>query len=82
MARLAAGLRAAVTSTRVFETGLYLHSPAAAISTSHGFGFQHPLTQQRGFSGSAAADSEARPPFPPFTFETAKEKVSRAMRLH
>jgi len=73
----AATRRSLPSSGRVgFGTPLQLQALQVTISSSHGSQHQQSWVQRRAFSSGAVADPEARPPFPPFTFETAKEKVS------
>lgn len=91
MAPLAAVLgsasrRSLLSSTRVgFGTPLQLQQALSAfqvtIPSTHGSQHQQVWAQRRAFSSGAPTDPEARPPFPPFTFETAKEKVSVRVQI-
>lgn len=81
MAPLAAVLRAAsVGSRRSLSSGhvatSQLQMLKGTVTSSHGPQHQQAWAQRRAFSSGGAADPESRPPFPPFTFETANEKVS------
>lgn len=80
MAPLAAVLgavRGRASSHVVIRTSLLqVQTLHVTLPSTHGPQRQQSWVQRRGFSSGAGADPDARPPFPPFTFETAKEKVN------